>query len=107
MSADQLDHLFDQWRTYLGTSGAKLVRDGVIGSEDAWKSLPLRIVFLLKEPHDRNGVLGKCGYDLRGLFRDPHLYSQNKKTVERRIADWAADFYQVVGLAQPEPRNAL
>ena len=60
----QLFYLFEESRNSYGARGRKIVCDGPIGGDAAWETSPLRIVFFLKEPHDRNSILGKCGIAL-------------------------------------------
>ena len=91
----QLLHLFEQWRNNYGAEGRTLVCDGPIGGDAAWETSPLRIVFLLKEPHDRNSILEKCGYDLTELFRRPELYVGNRKSAERVLGRWAYCLQQI------------
>ena len=91
----QLLHLFNEWRGSYGADGRALVCDGPIGGDAAWETSPLRILFLLKEPHDRNSILEKCGYDLTELFRRPELYVGNRKSAERVLGRWAYCLQQI------------
>ena len=91
----QLLHLFHEWRSSYGDQGRTLVCDGPIGGDAAWETAPLRIVFLLKEPHDRNSILERCGYDLTELFRRPELYVGNRKSAERVLGRWAFCLQQI------------
>lgn len=96
------DH-FAAWQTYYGSQGNQFVKDGVIGAYCDYARSPKRLLFLLKEPHDRNGVIAACGRDLRQLFRHPERFGQHRKTTERRIARWASELW---GLMSPCCRPA-
>lgn len=91
----QLLHLLNEWRSNYGAEGRTLVCDGPIGGDAAWEASPLRIMFLLKEPHDRNSILEKCGYDLTELFRRPEFYEGNRKSAERVLGRWAYCLQQI------------
>ena len=94
------DH-FAAWRTYYGAQAHRFVADGVIGSHSEYSSSPRRLLFLLKEAHDRNGILDACGFDLRVLFREPGRFTGHSKTVERRLAQWTQDIWDVISRTSP------
>jgi len=69
----------------------------MIGDESAWHAAKPRILFLLKQPHDRNQVLEACHYDLTELFRHPDGFRQDRKTVRNRLKTWAFDIRSLCG----------
>lgn len=93
-----LENLFDEWRVHLGPAENLFVSDGPI-EWSTWMRSELKVLFLLKEPHDRNSVIPACGFDLRVLFREPERFHQNRKTVERQMVCWADDLRAVHGLS--------
>lgn len=96
--ASQLNALFAEWRIRCAGDGSGFTADGVIGeAEVEWVKARPRVLFLLKEPHDRGGVLKACGHDLRVLFRNPEKFGQNRKTVEKRIGAWAYELRALAG----------
>lgn len=93
----RLDALFVELRHHHGANASTFVADGLIcESDQAWFNAPVRILFLLKEAHDRNNVLDACGFDLRTLYRHPDRFHQHRKTVERRLAAWATEIRDLI-----------
>jgi hypothetical protein len=101
----QLRHLFDAWRSRYDPD-KRLIFDGPIGGDSKWEACPLRILFLLKEPHDRNDVLEECGNDLTELFANSHHYSGNSKVAERTMGRWAFCLRQLHAIHRGAPKLA-
>jgi hypothetical protein len=106
-NAAYLSELFAQWRqSYPQIQAAHFVTDGPINPPN-YESAALRILFVLKEAHDRNGVMGACGYDLPTFWRDTKSFRQKRDIVGTRLDGWAGDLYVRTGHKRPLPREAF
>lgn len=87
--SEREEALFGKWRSRLGTDADNFVKDGLVGRGGEWSRQTPRVLFLAKDPHDRNNVMMRCGHDLRVLLRDSDDYPENDKTLEKHCGAWA------------------
>ncbi len=84
-----LSDLLREWRQACAGDAAPFYFDGIIGDESTWFGSKTRVLFLGKEPNNRDGLGEACGHDLRELYRNPEKYPQNRKRFELNIGRWA------------------